>query len=293
MYQGGRLHRAPESETLLYREVELMSLEYEELQNSTRPLTMMTSGTWRNWTLVSFLWHLKPPAHQELLLWLCTGGELSGFPSKNCKAVQFHSVQRTMQQKPTVPLNNRLPFFSWLIPTNSTARAEITQSSSSHLWIWRLWGSNIRYLAHQIYTLRFITVTNVQLWGSHHSKRNCDKVSQPWEGWEPLVMTNNFIFTHHTRSCQATVFSMNSSLLGIDVRICGLTHTVLKNRLDSSCFPMWKLKQLNQEQKGQFYQSLGTGRMGRHWSKLRDFQSSCLEQKSSFVDNLQLFTKPL
>lgn len=46
VYQGGRLHRAPESETLLYREVELMSLEYEELQNSTRSLTMMTSGTW-------------------------------------------------------------------------------------------------------------------------------------------------------------------------------------------------------------------------------------------------------
>jgi hypothetical protein len=45
MYQGRRLHKAPESEMLLYKVVEVMPLDYEELQISKKSLTMITVGT--------------------------------------------------------------------------------------------------------------------------------------------------------------------------------------------------------------------------------------------------------
>lgn len=88
--------------------------------------------------------------------------------------------------------------------------------------------------------------------------------------------------THGTCSCHPAIFSMNSGLVGTDVHCHGLSvhcppQTVVFRHLDPSWFPIWKVKQLNKEDReNNSFQSLGAGRMGRYWPKATEFQrSSC------------------
>lgn len=97
---------------------------------------------------------------------------------------------------------------------------------------------------------------------------------------------------HGTCSYHSAIFPMNSGLVGTDVHCHGLSvhcppQTVVFRHLDPSWFPIWKVKQLNKEDReNSRFQSLGAGRMGRHWAKATEFQRFCLQKIPYFVDSL-------
>jgi hypothetical protein len=76
-----------------------------------------------------------------------------------------------------------------------TDRLNSTNSVSHRSLVFNMWVSTPLGVTYQIFTWRFITVAQLQLWSKNknnltgrgdHSIRNCMKGLQHLEGWEPL-----------------------------------------------------------------------------------------------------------